>query len=183
MKLGQIVLEKLVKNRKVVIRHMDTDDAEPMREYINKISKEQTYITFQGEELSIEDELEHVEKTVKKMDKGTYVKLLLFVDGRLAGISEVGLGVRTHSHVGGLGLSLDSSVRGIGLGKLFLETLLNEVKKELKGLRMIELSVFVNNEIAINLYKSFKFKEVARIPEKIFYKGEYVDEVVMILKV
>ena len=183
MKLGQVVLEKAVENRKVVIRHMDKDDAEPMREYINKISKEQTYITFQGEELTIDDELEHVEDATKKINKGIYIKLLLFVDGKLAGISEVGLGVRTHSHVGGLGLSLDSSVRGMGLGRLFLETLLDVVKKELKGLRMIELSVFVNNEIAINLYKSCGFAEVARIPEKIFYKGNYVDEIIMILKV
>lgn len=183
MKLGQIVLEKLVNKRKVAIRHMDKDDAEPMREYINKLSKEKTFITFQGEELTIDEEQEHVEATMKKMDKGTYVKLLLFVDGKLAGISEVGLGVRTHSHVGGLGLSLDSAVRGIGLGKLFLETLLDVVKKELKALRMIELSVFVNNEIAINLYKSSGFVEVARIPEKIHYKGEYVDEIIMILKV
>ncbi len=64
-----------------------------------------------------------------------------------------------------------------------METLLEVVKKELKGLHMIELSVFVNNEIAIKLYKSCGFKEVGRIPEKIRYKGEYVDEIVMILKV
>jgi len=193
MKLGQIILEKSIlakvrarkpaKEHKVIIRHMDKDDAEPMREYINKLSKERTFITFQGEELTVEDERKHVEEATIKINKGTCVKLLLFVDGKLSGISEVGLGVRTHSHVGGLGLSVDSSVRGMGLGRLFLETLLEVVKKELKGLRMVELSVFENNEIAINLYKSCGFVEVARIPEKIFYKGDYIDEIVMVLKV
>lgn len=183
MKLGQIVLEKLVKDCKVVIRHMDKDDAEPMRTYINKLSKEQTFITYQGEEVTVEEEREHVEGAIKKMEKGTMVKLLLVVDGLVAGIAESSLGVRTQSHVGGLGLSVDSSVRGMGLGRLLLEVTIAEAKKELKGLRMIELSVFVNNEIAINLYKSCGFKEVARIPEKIFYKGDYVDEAVMTLKV
>ncbi len=182
MKLGQIVLEKLVDGRKIVIRHMDKDDAEPMRTYINKLSKEQTFITYQGEEVTVEEEREHVEGAIKKMEKGTMVKLLLVVDGLVAGIAESSLGIRTHSHVGGLGLSLDSSVRGQGLGRLLLETTISEAKKELKGLRMIELTVFNKNAIAIKLYKSVGFKEVARIPEKIFYKGEYVDEVVMMLK-
>lgn len=183
MKLGQVVLQKTVQDHAVVIRHMDKDDAEPMRTYINKLSKEQTFITYQGEEVTVEEEREHVEGAMKKMEKGTMVKLLLVVDGSVVGIAESSLGVRTHSHVGGLGLSLDSTVRGQGLGRMLLEATISEAKKELKGLRMIELTVFDMNDIAINLYKSFGFKEVARIPEKIFYKGEYVDEIVMILKV
>lgn len=183
MKLGQIAIEKLVKNRKVVIRYMDKDDAELMLEYINKLSKEQTFVMLQGEELTIEEEQKYVEETTKKMIEGKKVQLLLMTDGKVTGIAEITLGIRTHSHVGGLGLSVDSSIRGMGLGRLLLEVTIAEAKKELKGLRMIELSVFVMNDIAINLYKSCGFKEVARIPEKIFYKGEYVDEVVMILKV
>ena len=37
---------------------MDKDDAEPMRTYINKLSKEQTFITYQGEEVTVEEERE-----------------------------------------------------------------------------------------------------------------------------
>ena len=162
---------------------MNKDDAEPMRVYINKLSKEQTFITYQGEVVTVDEERDYVVGAIKKIENGEMVKLLLIVDGLVAGIAESGLGVRTHSHVGGLGLSLDSSVRGLGLGRLLLEATINEAKKGLKGIRMIELSVFENNDVAINLYKSCGFKEVARIPEKIFYKGSYVDEVVMILKV
>jgi len=193
MKLGQVVLEKptfakamagkSAKEHKVVIRHMDKDDAEPMRAYINKLSKEQTFVTFQGEEVTIEEERDYTVGAIKKIESGAMVKLLLIVDGLVAGIAESSLGVRTHSHVGGFGLSIDSSVRGMGLGRLLLETTIGEAKKGLKGLRMVELSVFENNEIAINLYKSCGFVEVARIPEKIFYKGDYIDEIVMVLKV
>ena len=183
MKLGQVITEKLVNGLKVVIRHMDKDDAEPMRVYINKLSKEQTFITYQGEEITVEEERDYVVGAIKKIENGEMVKLLLIVDGLVAGIAESSLGVRTHSHVGGLGLSLDSSVRGQGLGRILLEATINEAKKELKGLRMIELTVFDKNDIAINLYKSVGFEEVARIPEKIFYKGSYVDEIVMILQI
>lgn len=177
------MLTKTVKDRRIVIRHMDKDDAEPMRIYINKLSKEQTFIMLQGEELTAEEEQKYVEETIKKMDDGKKVKLLLIIDDKVSGIAEVTLGIRTHSHVGGFGLSVDASIRGLGLGRLLLDATVSEAKKELKGLRMIELSVFVMNDIAINLYKSYGFVEVARIPEKIFYKGEYVDEIVMILKI
>jgi len=183
MELGRIVLEKIVGDHNVFVRYVDKDDAEPMRQYINKISKEQTFIMFQGEQITSEEEQEYVVGAVKKLQDGTMVKILLFVDGKVAGIAEVSLGIRTHSHVGELGLSLDSEVRGKGLGRLLLETTIQEAIKELKGLRMIELSVFDMNDIAINLYKSYGFKEVARIPEKIHYKGKYVDDVIMILKI
>jgi len=183
MKLGQIVLEKLVESHKVAVRYMDKDDAEPMREYINKLSKERTFITYQGEQITSEEEQEYVVGVVKKLQDGTMVKILLFVDGKIAGTADVSLGIRTQSHVGGLGLSLDSDVRGKGLGRLLLETTIQEATKELKGLRMIELSVFANNEIAIKLYESCGFKEVGRIPEKISHKGRYVDEIVMYLQI
>ena len=183
MKLGQVVIEKLVNDRKVVIRHMDKDDAEPLREYINKLSKEQTFITFQGEEVTVEEERDYIVGAIKKIENGEMVKLLLIVEGVVVGTAESSLGVRTHSHVGGLGLSIDSTVRGMGLGRLLLNATISEAKKELKGLRMIELTVFEMNEVAITLYKSVGFKEVACIPEKIFYKGVYDNEIVMILKV
>lgn len=183
MKLGKVVVEKEVSGRRIVIRHMDMNDAERMRRYMNKLSNERTFITYQGEEITAEEEQKYVEETMKKMENGVIVKLLLLVDDIVVGTAEVGLGNRTHTHVGGLGLSVDASVRGLGLGRLLLETVISEAKKELKGLRMIELSVFAINDVAIALYKSCGFQEVGRIPNKIFYKGEYVDEIIMCLAV
>ncbi len=183
MKLGQIVIEKIMEGRKVVIRHLDEDDVEPMRHFINKLSKEKTFITFQGEQISLEDEQKYVREIIKKIESSTTVKLVLMVDGQVVGTTEISLGVRTHSHVGGLGLSVDSSVRGMGLGRLLLETVISEAKKELNGLRIIELTVFAINEVAISLYKGCGFREVGRFPEKISYKGNYVDEIIMCLEV
>lgn len=183
MKPGQIVLHKDVGKDNVVIRYTTKDDVSDLWEYINEISKEKTFITFQGEEITMEEEQKHVDDVLGKMEKGTGVKLLLYVNNKLCGVSEINLGIRTHSHVGLLGLSVSSHVRGKGLGRLLLATTIDEAKKQLQGLHMIELTVFANNPVAIKLYTSVGFQEGGRIPEKIQYKGELVDEIVMYLKV
>jgi len=55
--LGQIV-KKFVskKGKEVVIRYPKWEDLEEFTRYINKLSKEDTFITFSGEEIKKEDE-------------------------------------------------------------------------------------------------------------------------------
>lgn len=40
------------KGNHILIRYPSKEDAQAMTDYINKLSKEQTYISFQGEEIS-----------------------------------------------------------------------------------------------------------------------------------
>lgn len=183
MKPGEKVVDEKRGDDYVVVRYVDERDTQAMLEYINEISKEQTFISFQGEQLTLDEEQEHVDKVLKGINDKSHVKFVLIVAGVMCGMCEVSLGIRTHTHVGGLGLSISSHVRDKGLGRLLLETTIDEAKKNLTGLRMVELTVFANNPVAIGLYKSCGFVEVGRIPNKIFYKGNYVDEIVMYLKV
>ena len=53
-------------------------------------------------------------------------------------------------------------------------------KEKLKtNLKLIELGVFAENKIAINLYKKIGFVEVARIPNRFQQNGKIMDEIVM----
>lgn len=183
MKPGSVVLEKNHNGDRVVIRYVDKHDVEVLHKYINQLSKEQTFISYQGEEISMEEEQKHVEDVVKKISDGVQVKLLLLINGEVCGVSEVGLLRRSAmSHVGGLGLSLSSHVRGRGLGRLMIETTIKEAVDKLNGLRMIELTVFATNDIARNLYKSCGFVDGGIIPERILHRGKYVDEYFMYKK-
>lgn len=57
MQSGQIVYQGTSKKAKnILIRYIQQGDAEVMMEYINTLSQEQTFIRFQGETLSLEEE-------------------------------------------------------------------------------------------------------------------------------
>ena len=63
-----------------------------------------------------------------------------------------------------------------------IETVLDETKKNLEGIRTAILHVFGTNEKAIALYKSLGFVEVGRIKGGTLHKGEYIDELTMQLE-
>jgi ribosomal protein S18 acetylase RimI-like enzyme len=48
-----------------------------------------------------------------------------------------------------------------------------------KEIKIITLRVFSTNKSAIDLYKKIGFKVVARLPKRNYYKGKYVDDLVM----
>lgn len=64
-----------------------------------------------------------------------------------------------------MNIVVDKSLRGKGLGKKLLEKFIEITKN-----KRILLEVEENNEIAINLYKAFSFKEISR--RKNYYKDK-----------
>lgn len=181
---GKIVFEgKTPQGVSVTIRYPTKDDAKAMWTYINTLSKEQTFIAFQGEEISLEDEIKYVELEIEKIHKKTAVQLLVFSNENLIGISAIDLNSRIAKHEGIFGISIAKDYRGKGVGKLFMETVLKEAEKQLPDLRVITLGVFPNNPIAVSMYEKFGFKEYGRLPEGILYKGEYLDHIYMWKKI
>jgi RimJ/RimL family protein N-acetyltransferase len=150
-----------------------------MHAYINEISKEKTFITYQGEQISLEDEEKYLNGQLEKINKNEVVQLLLFVNNELSGISEIKLGERVQNHVGTFGITVSQKYRGKGFGKLLIKCVLEESSKNLPTLRLVILKVFAENEIAKKMYESFGFKENGRLPKAIHYRGKDVDEIEM----
>ena len=46
--------------REIVFRYPQKEDAEAMARYINTLSKERTFISFQGEQITLEFEVERL---------------------------------------------------------------------------------------------------------------------------
>lgn len=67
---------------------------------------------------------------------------------------------------------------GKGYGADAIQTLLRHGFDEL-GLRKIELWTLADNERAIRMYKGVGFVEDARVPERSFKEGRYVDHLIM----
>lgn len=171
------------KGNSILIRYPTEKDAQAMCDYINALSIEQTFIRFQGEQVSLEDEEKYLQEQLKKIAQKQTVQLLVLCNQQLIGIAAIDMKDRTEKHEGVLGISLQKELRGEGIGKKLMELILQEAKKNLLDLRIVTLGVFGHNDLAINMYKKFGFFEHGRLPEGTLHKGQYVDHVYMYKKI
>lgn len=174
---------KILKNftsnreREVLLRFIQSSDTEAMTEYINTLSKEDTYVMRSGEILTLDEEKEYVTKLLEKMKDGDGFMIGAFLNGKLIGEGNIDrLGFRS-KHVGSLGISIKKEFRGEGIGKELMEELLVQAHK--MELQYIELIVYEPNDIARHLYTEMGFEEVGRVPKKAQFHGEYIDEIIM----
>lgn len=177
--MSKIVFQgKTRDNIPYTIRYPKRTDLTELLRYINELSKEQTFISFQGEEISLKDERTFLNDALKKIKEKSGLLLLAESGGRIIGVSDVRMQPRIASHIGTFGISIAKDFRGRGIGKKLIQVVMEE-SKNLNGIKILELECFANNPIAPNLYKSCGFKEYGRLPKGISHKGEYVDDILM----
>lgn len=174
----KVVFEgKTTYNKPYIIRYPRENDAQAMCNYINTISKEQTFIRFQGEQITLEEEARYLQSQLEKISNKKSVQLMIFCGDDIMGISAVDLKDKTESHEGVFGISIAKDIRGEGIGRTLMRLTLEEAEKNLKGLRVITLGVFGNNALAQEMYKKFGFQEYGRLPGGILHRGQYVDHI------
>lgn len=179
-----IVFEgKSSRNHPVTIRYPTMNDAEAMWKYINELSKEKTFIRFQGEEVSLEDETKFVESQLKAIENKMSVMLLAFHDSALVGISGIDMLDKTEGHVGVLGISASKDYRGQGLGSLLLQHVLDEGIKNIPQLEIVTLHYFSDNAIGARLYERFGFVNYGVLPKGIKRGETYSDDILMYKRV
>lgn len=84
-------------------------------------------------------------------------------------------------HRAQLGMGLEESARGQGLGKLMMKTAIEWSQKQ-PFLDWIDLSVFAHNTPAIKLYKSFGFVDHYTFPDMLRVNGVSIADSIMTLK-
>ncbi|ABE56364.1 GCN5-related N-acetyltransferase [Shewanella denitrificans OS217] len=77
-------------------------------------------------------------------------------------------------HVATFGMGIKDKVQGLGVGSALLETVIDLADNWL-NLKRIELTVYVDNERAIKLYKKFGFEIEGESKAYAFRNGHYVD--------
>lgn len=165
--------------KSVLIRPPRPSDDGSMLSFINTLSKEHTFITFQGEQLTLKEEQSFIKKRIKQIKNHEAVQLLAIQDGKVIANTSIELGIRTAHHIGDFAISISDGYRDEGLGSSIMELLLKYAKDNLPDLKIINLKVFANNEKAIHIYEKFGFKEYGRLPNGILYHGKYIDEIFM----
>jgi RimJ/RimL family protein N-acetyltransferase len=177
---GKVVhLGKTKDGEQFIVRYPKAGDARAMLEYINAISKEQTMILFQGEQLTLDFEINYVREQIEKFKEKRAVQLLTMVGDKVIGSSGLEMKDRSERHKGEFGITIAKEYRGQGLGKLLMEQVLEEAKRSIPHLRKVILSVFAINEPAIAMYKGYGFIAYALLPEGLIYKDKYEDQIYM----
>jgi ribosomal protein S18 acetylase RimI-like enzyme len=176
------MITKIFKDKIIIIRNISSKDfknAKKFQDYINSLVEEEAKILF-CKKVSLKFEQDWLKRTLDHIKKKTCVYLVAEHNGMIVGLTSICLEIGRRDHIGGFGISVKDGYRGIGLGKYLLKEIVKLAKKELKP-KIIDLEVYINNKPAINLYKKCGFKEVARIPKAIQYKGKLISEIKMFL--
>lgn len=162
-----------------VIRYLTKNDTQAMCDFINTLSQEQTYISFQGEQMTLEEETKFVNDALEKIQKQHAVLLLVFSEGKLIGNSGIFLKEKIEKHVGVFAISIAKGYRGEGIGKLLMENVLEEAVKNIPTLRIVILGLFATNTKALQLYKHFGFGQYGFLPQGVLHKGQLIDHIYM----
>lgn len=180
--MENIILETTTKSGKTVsFRYPTINDAQILKDYINKISSEKSFILLQGEQKTLEDEIKWIESFIK--DKNRSVIILAFVNNELVGVSDIGLDHAAKNHIGSFGITVAKKYRGEGIGKILMELVIKEAIKNIKKLKIITLECFGINQIGLNLYKKLGFKEYGNLPDGLKRRGKFSDAILMYKKV
>lgn len=163
----------------VIIRYPQTEDVHDLLTFINTISLEQTYIHFQGEQLTLEQETSWLADRLSAISRGDAVLLGAFHEEQVIGTTGVERKRQAESHIGVFGISILQPYRGQGIGTAMMNAIFQETRQTMPGIQIIELSVFGNNEGARNLYQKQGFIEHGNLPGGIRHRDQYVDHILM----
>lgn len=176
----EIIFEGTAKNKtRFLIRYPGKNDGKKMHAFINSLSREKTFVNYQGEKISLKEEEEYLSQQLQRIQKRKSVELLVFNNSIIIGVASIDLGEGASMHEGILGISILESFRNLGIGNILLKLILKEAQEKLIDLRIVTLTVFDINSIANNVYKSYGFKEFGRLPKGIVYKNKNYDRVYM----
>jgi len=170
---------KTKKGKDVLIRYPQVGDEVEMLSYINQLSQERTFIRYQGEQESLENEIKYLNSILGNLKNNKAVHLLVFSQERLIAASDVHMLDKTEKHLGIFGIAVSKDFRGEGVGKLLMKLVLKEAEKEIADLKIITLDVYQTNLIAQNLYKEFGFVEYGTLPNGVARNNTFEDRVLM----
>jgi len=182
MNQGDTIFTRDINNREITFRYPVLSDAPALMEYINTLSSERTFIRFQGEQISLEEEKRYLESLLKSMQEKSGGAILAFYEDTLVGVIDLRPQEKIEKHVLDFGLSVKKEYRDQGIGEALITIMLDQVRLHLTHIKIITLSVQADNFGAIHLYQKLGFIEYGRLPKGIYRDNEFADKIFMHLQ-
>lgn len=182
---GEEIKKINIAGKLISLRIPSIGDLNGLHKYVNDLSKENTYVIFSGEEISLLDEKKYLEEVIARMNDQDFLGVIAVCDDKIIAYTsltrKIDTGVRRR-HIAEFGISVAKEYRGLGLGFKLSSQILELAKIKIPELEMITLSVYSENTIGQNMYKKLGFKEYGRLPEGVWYREKYIDEILMYKK-
>ncbi len=178
MLTGKVIEESKIGNYSVIFRYPKFEDFEDTLKYINSLVEERVYIDMH-KKMSKKGELKFLTLLLRNIENREAVSLVAEVNGKVGGLVNINKGVHAENHIGNLGIGLEKGIRGKGIGKKLIKLAINEAKKNLKT-EIVELDVYAENKVALNLYKKSGFKKVGIVKKGSKKNGKYSDRILMV---
>jgi len=162
------------------IRQATMEDAPAMLAYFRQLTDETDFLLFTLREasgLSLESEKDFIHSF--RNDKKDLM-LVAVTAGQLVGsITIKQPDLWKLAHLGQLGVGVLHPYWNMGIGRRLVTAGLRWAEQH-KDIEIVHLSVFSNNERAIQLYRNFGFIEYGRMPQGVRQKdGTYGDTILM----
>ena len=155
------------------VRQIELEDIAGFREALTRVAAERKYL------LTVEPpSLENMEAYVRHNIEQNHAQYVAVIEEQIVGWADLIPHVReTVRHVARLGMGVLPEFRGHGIGNQLLERAMNHAWEQ--GLKRLELEVFADNEIALNLYRKhgYQVEGVKRFAR--YIDGTYQDIVIM----
>jgi RimJ/RimL family protein N-acetyltransferase len=180
MKLCKPKAVRIKDGRTVLLRRPDMKDLRQMTDYINSFVDEQAMIQVY-KRITLAGERKWLRKMLGEIRKGKVHLLVAELDGRIVSIANLTKGEGRCAHVAEYGISVLKGYRRLGIATAMSKRII-EIGRKDRSIKLITLRVYVPNKGAIRMYRKLGFRNVARLPRRISYKGRLIDEFVMDLK-
>lgn len=183
MRTGELHRKENLRDGTVVIlRSVRAQDLEALMSFANQLVGERARNPALGilmdRRVKRPDEEKFLKGLLAGIRKNDVASVAAEIEGRIVGNSEV---QRMRSgdmrHVGRLGIAILEKYRGLGLGRMMMDTLLERAEE--LGMKLVTLEAFATNERALSFYQSLGFKASGRLPKGIRRGGDCIDLVYM----
>ena len=175
---------KIFNGKKVLIRSLSKSDLKRVKEFqsfINAFVAEDAQIDM-NKKITLKEEKDWMRKRMKGLKNYQAIHLIAEHDSTIIGSVTIDLLIWRKNHIGTFGITISKGYRRMGLGEYLSREAIRLAKRKLKpSPKIIAIDVLPTNKPARNLYKKLGFREVAKIPDNIQYKGKLFDEIIMYL--
>ncbi len=165
-------------DKEILLRRPMLDDTKSILKLYNSLIEEGAQLSI-NKKLTFKEENEWMKNQLNLIKQDKLHRFVATYNEEIVGSIEMKKGMWRESHVGEImGVVTEKQYRGIGLGTVMMKEMIKIAKQE-PDIKVIYVRPFVTNKPAIGLYKKVGFKKVATLPKRHFYKGKYVDELIM----